>query len=45
MLLNIIISILISLGYIQSEADWYTLDQQQQDELIEIIIDDNIQGI
>ena len=42
MLLNIIISLLISYGYIQTEEQWYLLDQQQQQDYIEIIIDDDM---
>jgi hypothetical protein len=45
MLLNSIISLLISYGYIQSEEQWNNLDQQQQQDLIEIIIDDDVLGL
>ena len=39
-MIAIIISLLIQLGYIQSEAHWNQLSTQEQETLTEIVIDD-----
>ena len=43
-MLQIIIAILMSLGYLNSPEEWNTLSTEQQDIYIEII-DDEIHGI